>query len=103
MDRKERRMALCVNRHRMPMAVDGAIFPKKLNLVDTERMDRTAHAAVRRLRDEGCSLVLYVSGAQYPLVAVIKECVRQDVELTLMHYNPVHRRYYPQEVVRRKG
>ena len=97
MDRKTVRMALCVNRHQMP-ETDGAIYPRKLDLQDVDRMNARAERVVRHLAAEGKTLMLYVSGAQYPLVAVINACIMYNVELILMHYNPQIDEYYPQEV-----
>lgn len=48
---------------------------------------------------EKYNLVLYVTGLSVALTAVINVCQRNDIALTLMHYDQGSGDYYPQEVL----
>lgn len=48
---------------------------------------------------EKYDLVLYVTGLSVALTAVINVCQRNDIALTLMHYDQGNGGYYPQEVM----
>lgn len=48
---------------------------------------------------EKYDLVIYVTGLSVALTAVINVCQRNDIALTLMHYDQGSGDYYPQEVL----
>ena len=87
-------MALCKGRHDIPDAVDGAIFATEINPLAVAEMESYATEIVRGLD----GLTLYVTGLSVALVAVINACHRENVMLTLMHYDRESGSYYPQEV-----
>lgn len=90
----KKNMALCAARHDIPQAVDGSIFGNTINPLDVCGLEETALAKLGDVK----SLNLYVTGLSVALVAVINVCHRENIMLTLWHYNRDSGNYYPQSV-----
>jgi len=93
-----KKVVLCDGRHDVPQATDGAIFPHTVRLSDLHEVDEVADRFVCQCHCNGDALQVYCTGVQYPLVAVINACLKRDVKLTLMHFDPNTKTYYPQQV-----
>lgn len=87
-------MALCEARHDIPQAVDGSIFPNSINPLDVYGLEEVACHKLSSVK----ALNLYVTGLSVALVAVINVCHREDIMLTLWHYDRDSGNYYPQSV-----
>lgn len=87
-------MALCEGRHSIPQAVDGSIFSNTLNPLDVSGLEEQAFHKLEGVN----ALNLYVTGLSVALVAVINVCHREDIMLTLWHYDRDSGNYYPQSV-----
>lgn len=88
-------MALCEGRHNIPEAVDGSIFATELDPLDLAGMETAATEKLRGIKQ----LNLYVTGLTVALVAVLNVCHRNNISVTLYHYNRETGTYYEQEVV----
>lgn len=92
------RMALCKGRHKIPMAIHGAIFDYEItNIVDTDKLE---HEAYIKLKSSGCNgLDLYVTGLTVALIATINACKRLNLPVTLWHFDRETGSYFNQEVL----
>lgn len=87
-------MALCESRHDIPQAVDGSIFGNTINPMDVCGLEEVAYNKLEGVK----VLNLYVTGLSVALVAVINVCHRENIMLTLWHYDRDSGNYYPQSV-----
>lgn len=94
---KTKRLALCKSRHIIP-GVAEAIYPPTVDFTDLDEIDRQADRYVCQCKLDGEDIDLYVTGVQYPLVAVINACLKRKVKLTLYHFNPNGEEYYSQDL-----
>ena len=88
-------MALCEGRHVIPQAVDGSIFENTLDPLNFQEMEVIATEKLKGLK----SLELYVTGLTVALVSVLNICHKENISVTLWHYNRDTASYYSQEVV----
>lgn len=87
-------MALCEGRHAIPNATNGAIFGNTINPLDVSGLEETAFHKLEGVK----ALNLYVTGLSVALVAVINVCHRENIILTLWHFDRDSGNYYPQSV-----
>ena len=87
-------MSLCKDRHDIPQAVDGAIFPSVVDPTDINALQRIVYEKLENITN----LELYVTGLTVALVEVINYCSVYDIELKLYHYNRDTDSYYTQDV-----
>jgi len=81
---EKRILALCEGRHEMPSDVEGSIFPQTIeDPFDFEGISKTVKEKLYGIKE----LDLYVTGLTVLTVEVIKYCVKNEVDLTLFHYN----------------
>ena len=94
------KVALCESRHEMPNEVEGSIFPNTIDPVNIGSMRvQCARSLSRFVLQNGYKyLVVYVTGLTVALVEVINWCIRNKVNLTLMHYDRSTGKYYRQDV-----
>lgn len=92
------RLALCENRHDVP-GDPRAIYPAIIDFEDRAGINLQADLWACKLKLDNSNLDLYVTGVQYPLVAVINACLKRGVKLTLFHHSP-DGSWYPQEIYR---
>lgn len=83
----------------MPRCVTECIYPKQVDMSNAYEVIQTADRFVCQCKCDGLSLVLYVTGAQIPLLEVISACKSRGVHLTLMMYRPMIKAYVKQELV----
>lgn len=98
MAREVKRIVLCRSRHDIPEAKDGYIYPMTIDFSDIAEIDDRADRWACRLKLEDSELHLYVTGVQYPLIAMVNACLRRKVPCTLYHYDPNKGCYYPQKI-----
>jgi len=94
---KVKRLALCKSRHSIPGVIE-AIYPSAVDFTDLDAIDSQADRYACQCKLDGLDIDLYVTGVQYPLVAVINACLKRKVKLTLYHFNPNGEEYYSQEL-----
>lgn len=87
--------ALCENRHDIPLATDGAIFPMQ---IDPTNLDAMAEIVSNKLADAK-AVNLYVAGLTPALLEVIKYCHAHNIGLKRWHYNKETGSYFVQQVV----
>ena len=88
-------LALCDNRHDMPSAVTGSIFPRNVrNPADLLGMRTWIESA---LKDTDV-LNLFVTGLTVATVEVINYCLENDIKIVLWHFNPDTGAYFQQDV-----
>lgn len=87
-------MALCEARHDIPNATDGAIFGNTINPLDVYGLEEVAYNKLEGVK----ALNLYVTGLSVALIAVINVCHRENIMLTLWHFNKENGNYYPQTI-----
>ena len=116
-------MELFNGRHALPQPVDGAVFSSEVdptNLVQLEgisfnsiwsicdskgftetviREDPDGREEYVRVISRGVHLNLYVSGLTVALIATLNQCRRENITVTLWHYNRETGEYYPQPVI----
>lgn len=121
------KMSLCEGRHKIPQAVDGGIFKLGIkDVTDVEKLETDAFNAIwgacysHYKENEKCleispkwdgedatpliiapglHLDLYATGLTVALIAVINICKREQIDLTVWHYNKATGDYYSQEVL----
>lgn len=88
-------MALCEGRHAIPDATDGAIFETEIaDPTDTCTLEEVAFRKLEGLK----SLNLYVTGLTVALIAVLNVCRRENIIVTLWHFNRDTGKYFAQTV-----
>ena len=92
-------VGLCKERHNIP--VDEYIFPRDYfeeegSIFNWEYIDKQIHQVLAGT-DE---VELYVTGLTTALTCVINWCYRNNVRLTLCHYNRANGGYVRQEMLR---
>lgn len=81
---------------RHPLPVQEYIFTGAVNPIGFEEMHNTVCAFLDTTK---CgNLVVYVTGLTACTVALVAECVKRGISLTLMHYNAADGTYVPQAV-----
>lgn len=89
-------MSLCLGRHAIPEAVDGAIYPTEVNPLEVDELE------VKEMYILSAKhitfLNLYVTGLTVALIAVLNICKELDIRVTLYHYDRESGKYYAQEV-----
>lgn len=70
------------------------IFEADIDPMDFAAMESIAEKTLRELI--GKAVTVYVNGSTAATVAVIKVCVRYNIDLILMHYNREENSYKPQ-------
>lgn len=98
MKRDVKKIVLCRSRHSIPEATDGYIYPMTVDFSDLAEVDDRADRWACRLKLENSELHLYVTGVQYPLIAMVNACLRRKVPCTLFHFDPNTEKYYPQRI-----
>ena len=88
-------MELCLARHEIPEAVDGAIYGNAIDPLNLEEMRRIVSERLAGVQ----TLDLYVTGLTVALVEVINYCHVNGVDLTLFHFNRDNGSYYAQKVI----
>ena len=89
-------MCLCLGRHAIPEAVDGAIFPTEVNPLEVGELEARAMQILSAMQI--VSLNLYVTGLTVALIAALNVCRELEIKVTLYHYDRESGKYYPQEV-----
>lgn len=98
---KEIKMSLCAGRHEMPADVVATVFSNTIeDPTDTLSLLDTATRVIcsNVHPDKGEKLVLYVTGMTAALGAVIRACLNNGIQCTLMHYDRESGDYYPQVI-----
>lgn len=98
MNTQEIKLGLCEGRHEIP-EVSGYIFPKDFfneskTIFDFHRMMIQIHEV---LKNES-NVTLYVTGFTPALIEVIKYCIRNLMQLKLMHFDRETNSYVSQRV-----
>ena len=97
-------VALCEGRHQIPEAVDGSIFPQVIeNPTDIYALEEEAfiffdsvlYPAIKRPRVAN----IYVTGMTVALIATLNVARRENILVTLFHYDRETGEYFPQQVV----
>lgn len=88
-------LALCAGRHEMPASVGGYIFDIIEDVTNLSAMEEIAE---RVLGQDLKGLDLYVTGLTPALIAVLNVCRRNDIMVTLYHFNRETGDYFPQVV-----
>jgi len=88
-------IGLCEGRHNIPHVTDY-IFPSVVNPTDIVGLKETIEKKFETMKYANVNL--YVTGLTVALVEVIKYCLKNDIKLTLYHYNKEDNNYYPQTV-----
>lgn len=90
------KVALCKGRHRFPRDCKGYIFPNRVDPCDLYELDKEV---ADRFHKVPYRLDVYVTGLTMALVAVMNYCYKNNIWLTLWHYNSDTGKYFPQSVV----
>ena len=91
-------MCLCDGYRHIPNAIDGTIFPSIFNATDIQQLDiivdkkLSIHKKLKQLN-------VYVTGSSSALISVINYCIKNNISLTLYHYDNYTTNYYSQEVI----
>lgn len=88
-----KKLGLCQGRHDIP-GVEEYIYPTEVDPTDLPGLRHQVHES---LRDCG-SVDLYVTGLTVALVEVINYATKNNISLTLWHYNRDTGNYYSQSV-----
>lgn len=80
-------------RHDLP--VEDYIFDGAVNPLELEGIYET----VSKKLDGFTSVTLYVTGLTVVTTTVMKYCFKNNISLTLMHYDRDSNSYYPQEIL----
>ena len=98
------KVALCTERHLIPYATDGSVFPRVVqNPLDIEEVEKTAESFVRRCGEGDFGIDLFVTGLSTALAAVIKAAGKYDVPLRLYHYDKESNSYRAQNIIEKKS
>nr|DAI63657.1 MAG TPA: hypothetical protein [Caudoviricetes sp.] len=89
-------MSLCLGRHAIPEAVDGAIYPTEVNPLEVGELESQAMRVLSAMHI--AYLNLYVTGLTVALIAVLNVCHEMGIHVTLYHYDRESGKYYAQEV-----
>lgn len=92
---KTKKMQLCMGRHEVSEAVDGAIFPNEVNPLDVQGLELHAMHVLNGVQD----LSLYVTGLTVALIATLNACKTMGVKVCLYHFDRDTNSYYKQEVL----
>lgn len=108
MIKRVKKVSLCLGRHNMPVAVDGSIFPTKVDPLNVNGLEKEAFYKIHELIANNCveELHLYVTGLSVALLAVInawktyKKCATNNrTRLVCFHYDYEANMYYEQHIV----
>ena len=92
-------MMLFPARHDMPEHVKEPVYPVPVNPADIPAMREICRDILCPKVTRGMTqLNLYVTGLSAALAEVIRFCYRNDVTLTLWHYNRETGEYMPQDM-----
>ena len=97
-DRTPLYFELCEGRHKIPEAVDGAIFKHAIDPSNIDAMMVACDLLLSTCKNK-VHLHVYVTGLSVALVSVINYCQQWGIPLTLHHWNPTIQDYYTQEVL----
>lgn len=89
-----KKMSLCKGRHKIPEAVDGAIFETEVNPLAVDKLEQEAVKMLEGVTE----LHLYVTGLTVALIAVLNAARVYGIKVTLFHFNRDTGSYYEQEV-----
>lgn len=87
-------IGLINGRHQLP--VSEYVFEEIKNIFDFKAMEEQIHSKLKY----ATKVTLYVTGLTAAVSSVVAYCVRNDIELTLMHYDTETTEYIPQTVHR---
>lgn len=90
---------LVAGRHNIPVSNYIYTDISDDNMCDYEWQYNTASAWLDANIKDGQTLVLYCTGIQSALSAVISACLNKKINLIEMHHNPLDGKYYSQEVL----
>lgn len=102
--KKNLNMELCSGRHSIPQAIDGAIFPKTVcNVTRPDKLEESAEEILKGKTSYGdlqeiTSINLYATGLTVALIAVLNICRKEDIKVTLWHYDKYSKDYFKQEI-----
>ena len=87
-------MAVCKNRHDIPQAVDGAVFPKIVeNIHDYPTLYKIADKNI----PQSCHLLkLYITGLTPCTLAIVSVCQERDIPMICYHYDRDSGRFFGQ-------
>lgn len=87
-------MAVCSDRHYIPDAVDGAVFPKNVeNIHDYHTLFNIADKNI----PQSCHLLkLYITGLTPCTLAIVSVCQAREIPMICYHYDKVTGRYFGQ-------
>lgn len=88
--------AVCRGRHKIPWAVDGAIFPSTVSSVTD--VTGLYNCVCDNIPDNATHINLYITGLTVAVLAVVKFCYNNNISLTCYHYNRDTGDYYPQMI-----
>ena len=93
-----RKFGMCKGRHEMP--VNKYIFGYTIrHPSNVKRLDALVEKKFQQLNimpyDE---ILLYTTGLKVALISIINYCKKNNIKLTLMHYDKYAHRYYKQVV-----
>ena len=89
----KKRLGLCRGRHKIE-GVTEYVFPQEVNPLDLNKLAEMVHEALA----DCTKLDLYVTGLTVALVEVINYATKNNIALTLWHYNRDTGNYYSQSV-----
>ena len=100
-------MGLVDNRHEIPaeQVKDGFIFDRALtpdemtNPCHLEDMVGSKLKAVANKDAETVELRLTVTGLTVATIAVVNTCIKQDIDLVLLHFDRASGKYFEQNVI----
>ena len=90
---KNKKLGLCKGRHNIE-GVTEYVFPQEVNPLDLNKLAEMVHEALA----DCTKLDLYVTGLTVALVEVINYATKNNIALTLWHYNRDTGEYYSQSV-----
>lgn len=83
-------MEICKNRHTIPEAVDGAVFPHQVQYP----FDKKALRRIMEKRLEGVeALYLYITGPETLMWLILNHCKKHHVQCVAWQWNG--KRFYP--------
>ena len=86
-------LGLCEDRHQLPSEVEGYIYPKTVDPLNTILLSscyiKLAHCS---------ELHLYVTGLTVALITVLNYCASNKIPVTLYHFDNNSKNYFTQEV-----
>lgn len=90
---KNKKLGICKGRHNIEGIIEY-IFPQEVDPLDLQGLGEMVHKALA----DCTKLDLYVTGLTVALVEVINYAIKNNIALTLWHFDRETGEYYPQPV-----